>query len=161
MADRAYVRAVMHAGLVLLPEEMRSPEAVALLQAIGWQESRWIYRRQLRGGPARGFFQFEREGVRAVQNNVRSRPHLMGALKRAGCAALFDDEEALHAALEFHDPVAVALARLLLWTHPEPLPGRADRDQGWAQYVALWRPGRPRHDVWPSAWAYGWEEESR
>jgi len=53
-------------AMTLLLREMRSPEALVLMYAIGLQESRFIYRRQIVSGtptgPAKGFLQFERGG---------------------------------------------------------------------------------------------------
>ena len=44
-----------------LPDRMLSDEAVTMMLAIGYQESRFEHRRQIRG-PARGFWQFEHGG---------------------------------------------------------------------------------------------------
>ena len=52
-----YIRdVVIPAALHMLPGHMDSPEARAMLLAIGLQESKLTYRRQV-GGPAHGFWQ--------------------------------------------------------------------------------------------------------
>ena len=51
-------------AMALLPARMDTPEADCMLLAIGLQESRFVHRRQI-GGPARGFWQFEK-GTRVI-----------------------------------------------------------------------------------------------
>src|SRR5688572_12878990 len=54
-------RLVIPAAYDLLPLHMASVEATAMLLAVGWQESdSFRARAQYEGGPARGFWQFER-----------------------------------------------------------------------------------------------------
>ena len=57
------------AAYSLLPAEMESAEATALLLSIGLQESQFTHRRQV-GGPARGFYQFELSGVQGVLRHL-------------------------------------------------------------------------------------------
>ncbi len=123
---------------------MNSREARVLLLAIGFQESDFEARRQMNGGPARGFWQFERGGgVRGVLEHHSTRgiaAGLLGTLQYSG--------DAVYDALEHNDVLACAFARLLLWTHPAPIP--VDAPSAWAYYAATWRPGRPRPDEWPA-----------
>ncbi|MFY1862287.1 hypothetical protein ACOTB5_30695 [Achromobacter xylosoxidans] len=138
-------------GLALLPERMDTPEARVMLLAIGLQESRFVHRRQI-GGPARGFWQFEkgtrasRGGVWGVYLHPASKGHL-AALCRARSVAC--EPDAIYAALEYDDVLAAGLARLLLWTDPKALPPVGDADAGWALYLRTWRPGKPKPDSWP------------
>jgi hypothetical protein len=137
----------------LLPGTMASDNATALMLAIGLQESRCIYRRQ-NGGPARGFFQFERDGgVRGVLRHHRTRPLLLPVLDLLQYP---HEAQAIYNAIEDNDVLAVILARLLLWTLPDPLPDRADEQAGWQQYVSAWRPGKPHPGTWSAAYALGW-----
>ena len=66
------------------------------------------------------------------------------------------DRHAVWVALEHNDVLAAVFARLLLFTHPHPLPIPLDevvvRDVSWEYYRWLWRPGAPRPDDWPANW---------
>lgn len=141
------------AALKLLPANMDSPEARAMLIAIGLQESRFVHRRQI-GGPARGFWQFEQGGgVRGVLNHPASRPAICSVL------LLLDYDmtpEASYEAIEHNDVLAVCFARLLLWTLPEALPRRDDPEEAWAQYIEAWRPGRPHRATWDAFYQQAW-----
>ncbi|MFY3950724.1 hypothetical protein ACOTH2_29875 [Achromobacter xylosoxidans] len=137
-------------ALALLPSGMDTPAARVMLLAIGLQESRFVHRRQI-GGPARGFWQFEkgtrasRGGVWGVYLHPASKGHL-AALCRARSVAC--DPDAIYAALEYDDVLAAGVARLLLWTDPKALPAIGDDDAGWALYLRTWRPGKPKPDSW-------------
>lgn len=151
---RAFVRKhIVPAAFALLPAPMTSPEAVRLVMAIGWQESRFQHRRQI-GGPASGFWQFETAGVSGVLSHTESRDLVRSALK----ALEYPHEPTpygCHLAIEHNDILACIFARLLVWTLPEPLPTTAEA--GWLQYLRAWRPGRPHHETWAQAWAVGGE----
>ncbi len=77
-------------ALALLPATMDTPAARVMLLAIGLQEGRFMHRRQI-GGPARGFWQFEkgtrasRGGVWGVFLHAASRDHLATLCKWRGC----------------------------------------------------------------------------
>lgn len=141
----------LNLGLALLPARMDTPEARVMLLAIGLQESRFVHRRQI-GGPARGFWQFEkgtrasRGGVWGVFLHAASRDHLATLCKARSVAG---DPDAIYAALEYDDVLAAGVARLLLWTDPKALPPVGDADAGWALYLRTWRPGKPHPQTWP------------
>lgn len=59
---RSVCRSIIEPALLLLPAKMESPQAVVMLLAIGLQESRFAYRRQMRNGPAKSFWQAEQSG---------------------------------------------------------------------------------------------------
>jgi len=152
------LRYTLPAAYALLPPAMASREASALLLAIGLQESGFLTRRQRLGGPARGFWQFERGGgVHGVLTHPAVAFHI-----EAACSALVYRtpsgirEHELHAAIEHNDVLACVFARLLLWTLPDPLPGRDASGLGWAMYLSAWRPGRPHSDTWPAHYAEAW-----
>ena len=151
---------IFPAAFVLVPGAMWSPAAEALLLAIGLQESRFTHRHQI-GGPARGFWQFERGGgVRGVLTHRASRGHAAVA-----CAALcyrssLEEPFALadlHVALEHNDVLACCFARLLLWTLPDALPARDEPGRAWAQYLEAWAPGKPHADTWDAHYARAWD----
>lgn len=143
-------------ALSLLPSQMDTPAARALLLAIGLQESRLIYRHQI-GGPAHSFWMFEQGGgVRGVLKHPQSRPHIQRVLS----ALDYDpesDAEACYIAIEHNDLLAASFARLLLWTLPGPLPDEDAPGDGWKQYQNAWRPGRPHRDTWDAFYAQAWE----
>lgn len=139
----------------LLPARMDTPAARVMLLAIGLQESRFVHRRQI-GGPARGFWQFEkgsrasRGGVWGVCLHPASKGHLAVLCKARSVAC---DPDAIYAALEYDDVLAAGVARLLLWTDPKVLPAVGDADAGLALYLRTWRPGRPHPQTWPALYA--------
>jgi len=147
-------RFILPAAYDRLPTEMGSLAASAQLLAIALQESDGTKRRQLRG-PARGFWQFETSGVRGVQRHPSSRVPLRYALKTLGYPVDLSPT-ALQAVLEHNDVVAAVCARLLLWTLPDRLPSVDRADVGWGQYLAAWRPGKPRPTDWPANYARAW-----
>lgn len=137
----------------LLPEAMRSPEATALMLAIGLQESRFEYRRQVKG-PARSFFQFELGGVRGVLHHARSRAPIIEAIRALRYSP--DDATALYLAIEHQDTLAACFARCLLWTLPGRLPLASEPNIGWHAYLDAWRPGQPREGTWGLNFSLGW-----
>ena len=152
-------------ALSLLPLEMSSDKAIAMLLAIGLQESRFENRRQLPrragqpDGPARGFFQFEKGGgILGVSTHAATQPHLDAAL----CAMRYpngtvDDIEKLYTIIEHNDIIACVCARLLLWTVPASLPSRESAAAGWTQYLQGWRPGEPHPQTWTGYFNRAWE----
>lgn len=147
---------VISAGLGLLPSKMDTPQARAMLHAIGRQESRFIHRRQI-GGPARGFWQFERGtassrgGVWGVYLHPTSRQHLQSVCMNLGVTF---EPDAIYRALETNDALAAATARLLLYTDPSRLPAvqNANVETAWAYYLRTWRPGKPHRKTWGPFW---------
>ncbi len=140
-------------ALALLPARMNSKEALVMLYAIGLQESKFEHRRQMGNGPARGFWQFERNGgVAGVLRHKSSQIHALAACKSRGLTDLKESElikghtpnsivERAYHALEHDDVLAAAFARLLLWTDPKPLPALNDTESAWQLYLRTWRPG--------------------
>lgn len=129
--------------------------AERLLLAIGWQESRFLFRDQVDTGPAvlgpaTGFWQFERMGgVHGVMRHHATRGAAQDRAKMAGLA--FEAQQIWAAFTEQqHDRLAAAFARLLLWTDPKPLPD--SEAQAWDYYLRTWRPGKPHPQTWSEAW---------
>ncbi|EFV83908.1 hypothetical protein HMPREF0005_02034 [Achromobacter xylosoxidans C54] len=139
-------------ALALLPASMDIPAARVMLLAIGLQESRFMHRQQI-GGPARGYWQFEkgmrasRGGVWGVYLHLASKDHLAALCKARSVAC---NPDSIYTALEYDDVLAAGVARLLLWTDPKALPAIGDADAGWALYLRTWRPGRPHPQTWPA-----------
>ena len=129
----------------MLPEKMNSKEAQALLISIGLQESRFTSRRQI-GGPANGFWQFEKGGGCAgVLKHYQTGPILLPILQTMCYGSTPED---VYQAIEHNDILAVIMARLLLWTVPGKIPGRGEPEASWRQYLNGWRPGKPHRATW-------------
>jgi hypothetical protein len=144
---------VFPAAFALLPAKMDSPEARAMLVAIGYQESRFEHRRQV-SGPARGFWQFEHGGgVRGVLTHTASKQYIQDVLS---IMEYNFSPDTSYAAIEHHDILAVCYARLLLWTLPDPLPKQGEYDESWDQYMAAWRAGRPHRATWNAFYDRAW-----
>lgn len=138
-------------ALALLPARMSSREAEIMLLAITQQEDPEQRRRQWPTGPARGLYQFERNGgVRGVLNHASSRDH---ARRVCDARRVLPEPAAVWAALEHDDVLASAFARLLLWTDPWALPSEHDAAGGWALYERTWNPGLPHPERWPARFA--------
>ncbi len=152
-------RFTLPAAYALLPARMQSPEATAMLLAIGLQESRFRVRRQLGNGPARGFWQFERGGVLGVLKHAASAPHVQPLLK-ALCYPP-DPDGGVYGLLEHNDVLAAGVARLLLWTDGKALPRRGDAEGGWQTYYRNWRPGKPHPATWAAFYADAWARVER
>lgn len=135
-----------------------SREASQMLLAIAGQESGWTWRYQLssqgpndsRAGPARGFWQFERGGgVIGVMSHEATRERAFMLCQ--ACHVHWDSDD-IWRALEGHDVLATGFARLLLWTHPYPLPNA--QTVAWEQYLNVWRPGKPHPIAWADHWVH-------
>lgn len=132
----------------------RSAEADQMLLTIAGKESAWRHRYQLSPipgskGPARGFWQFERNG--GVAGVMTHRSTADRAADLVSSLGLPWDRGTIWQALETDDVLAVGFARLLLWTDPRPLP--TERGPAWLYYLKLWRPGKPHPDRWPAIWS--------
>lgn len=135
----------------LLPPTLSSPEAVQLLLAIGWQESRFEHRAQV-NGPARGFWQFEKSGgIVGVLRHPKTKQTIYDALVALKYPNA--DEHTCYVAIEHNDVLAACFARLLLVPHPKALPALDKPLEGWDYYLKTWRPGKPL----PKTWHYAWD----
>lgn len=130
-----------------------TPEARRILLAIALQESALAHRRQLaaggvESGPAASFWQFEAGGgCKGVLT------HYLTAQSMHNLCVDFNVDTTpagLWEAMRYHDIVAAIAARLLIYTLPSKLPTTAA--DGWAQYTAAWRPGKPHPEKWQSCW---------
>lgn len=138
--DQAYLPAIAIIGV------KDSPEARVQILAIGLQESRFKYRRQMGNGPAAGFWQFESGGgVRGVLNHQASKYKAHDLCKARGVDPI---TQKVWAALETDDVLAAGLARLLLLTDPRALPEVTNSVGAWDCYIRNWRPGKPHIETW-------------
>lgn len=141
-----------------------SIKAKAMLLAIALQESDLVHRQQLVGAGqwwrstkliAAGYWMFEEECVRLL---LEHKNRTVGPLMRNLCD-LFDyprDAKVVHQALVHNDILAAAVARLLLYTVPTPLPDADSVEDAWEQYLWAWRPGKPRREDWDRNYYRAW-----
>lgn len=149
------LRDIILPALALLPPRMTSIRAQVMLLAIGQQESELHYRRQWPAGPARGLWQFERDGgVAGVMRHHATREIAKDLCWRCGVAATVS---AVYHSLDRDDVLAAGMARLLLWTLPNPLPGRGEVEHAWGQYMVAWRPGKPKMATWADNYEAAWD----
>lgn len=148
---------VIPAAYELLPSEMNSEAATAMMLAIGFQESRFRYRQQIMG-PARGFWQFEAAGgCLGILTHEASATHLNKMLRDLQYADN-PHHSALHGWITNNDILAAGCARLLLWTDPKELPAASDGPEvAWNYYLRNWRPGKPHRETWDEFWGKAWD----
>lgn len=141
-------------ALHLLPAKMATPHAEAMLIAVALQESRFKHRVQI-SGPARSYWQFELVGIEGVMTH-----HVTDDMATMVLSALdYPHDNAVHVftAIQYDQVLAAAMARLLLYTVPKPLPGRDDAEEGWSQYMSAWRPGKPHPATWDGYFKMAWD----
>lgn len=144
------------AAYALLPRSMASPAASAFLLAIGLQESGFLTRQQVGNGEARSFWQFNVNGL----SGILQHPETAGPLETVLRALCYEPPHTAKRCLlriQHNDTLACCCARLLIWTLPDPLPDRDQAGTAWDQYLAAWRPGKPRPGTWASHYHEAWQ----
>lgn len=132
-------KVVKQAWREVLPGKFASPVAEVMLLAIGLHESAFVYRVQKGNGPARGFWQFEKNGG------------VLGVLQHASTARyaaslcvlrqVKPTPTEVHRALAEDDLLACGFARLLLYSDPRSLPAIGAEQPAFEYYLRNWRPG--------------------
>lgn len=130
------------------------PAARRMLVAVALQESAGCHLLQHgQRGPmtkyARGLWQFERIGIKGLAEH-RAALRCIDQLNPLLGVELRTDPERLWRRQTWRPDWSAVLARALLWTYPAPLPD--NESEGWTQYTALWRPGKPNRTRWHEAW---------
>jgi len=159
VSPEEFLAGIIDPGLAMLARYTGAPlisdASKAFLLAIALQESGPALKARYQGfpstypGPAKGWWQFEeRGGVHGVLHH-RASAELAGQVCRY--CEVHPHQKAVWRAIEGHDLLACAFARLLVLTDPYPLPVR--EADAWAQYLRLWRPGKPHPARWPGHWA--------
>ena len=148
----------------LFPEHLMDSNAQAMMLAIGLQESDLKHRQQLIGrnrnwwqsinGPATGFWQFEKIGIKGVIEHRTAGPMFKTVCDLLGYPT---NVNVIHKAVINNDILAVALARCLLWMVPEKLPGVGEAAKAWDQYLSAWRPGKPSPLRWEDRYILAWD----
>ena len=155
MSPERFIQNAIGPALSLLPPEMTSPAAIAMVTSVCLQESGLQHRRQI-VGPARGYSQFELGGIRGVLTHPASAVHIRSVLAALDYDADSTAQECLDA-IEHNDILCASFTRLLLWTLPDPLAREDDPAAGWRDYEDAWRPGRPIRRTWDGYYAKAWE----
>lgn len=132
-----------------------SPSARIQLLAMGLQESKFMDRVQMGGGPAHSFWQEEPNGVKAVLNHRVVGPILVDICDKLGVAS---DWETVYKEVINNDVLACAVARLILYADGNPLPQVGDSYGAWQCYLRNWRPGKPRPLDWPANYKLAQEQ---
>lgn len=143
MSPRLFLQRVVEPGLALLPGYMVSDQARVILMAIAGQETNWAARAQANDGPGRGYWQFEPATVAGLATGARTAPLLLSVMSTLDLVGASP-----HAVIQWHDPMACVVARLLIWTDAAALPAVGDANGCWAYYTRLWRPGKPDRMRW-------------
>lgn len=156
-ATAAYIRKhAIPAALAMLPAALDTAAARAQMLAHALQESGFVHRRQM-VGPAHGFWQFESGGgVHGVLTHRATKPLITPVIE----ALQYKPGDCYYAIVD-NDILAAAFARLLIFSHPRPLPERGDRDGAWRYYIETWRPGKPHPETWAALYDQAWEIEDR
>jgi hypothetical protein len=165
MTPELLLKTAIIPALSLLNPKLDTPAARAMLICVSLQESGLRARRQMldardhwwesRPGAANGLFMFERDGgVRGVMRHAAASAIVLPVID----AMLYPrDPYAVHEALIHNDVLACVLARALLYSTPDAMPGPNEADKGWAIYLKAWRPGKPHPEVWPENYRIAWE----
>jgi hypothetical protein len=108
----------------------------------------------MKGGPARGFWQFERMGgVLAVLDHKDTSSIAIKICLRIGYEPTID---AVFYAIEDNDILAAVFARLLLWSDPRTMPSVNEVDKAWSIYLTQWNPGKPHKETWHKCLVESW-----
>lgn len=163
MNAQTYHDLIVPAAMRFFPAHYNTPEARALILAIGLQESDFKHRQQLIGGlsdwwksitgPATGYMQFELIGVTEVIRNPATAQRARTVCEMFGYPV---DPAVIHKALVHNDLLAAVWSRLALWRVREPLPKKGHPAEGWRQYIQIWAPGKPKQTKWHACWAEAW-----
>lgn len=130
-----------------------SVDARRFLLSIALQESSLEHRRQVvsgsaENGPAASFWQFEQGG--GCKGVLLHRSSAARMVKACFDYNVLATPAGLWEAMRYNDVIAAIAARLLVYTLPSKLPKTAA--DGWDQYIAAWRPGKPHAKTWAANW---------
>ncbi|MDO8421577.1 MAG: hypothetical protein Q7S99_05395 [Parvibaculum sp.] len=142
-----FLNLTIRPALAMMGPKYQGRPVEILLLAIALQESALRHRKQV-GGPARGFWQFERGGVAGVSRHGASSAKFKDACTAFLYPPTVDD---VYGVIADNDALACVVARLLLYTHAKAIPETGP--EGWAYYEWLWRPGKPHPETWAKNWA--------
>lgn len=116
-----------------------------MLLAIAGVESAWTALRQANNGPASSFWQFERGGILGLMRDDETSRQVAVLCGISGIALQSTAIWQFMCTAEGAN-FSAAMARLLLWSDPMPLP-KTESDS-FNYYERNWRPGAPSYSRW-------------
>lgn len=137
--------------LLELPCKMTSDKVTAQMLLTAKQESGLTTRYQVGSGIARGLWQMEKPTVNLIMLNKNSAQYLHMFADQKLKLSMYSSS-ILYDLLDKNDFAACALARLLYWDDPSPLPEIGDMHGSWDYYIKVWRPGKPDFSRWQTAY---------
>lgn len=143
-------------ALMGLPQKFQTAEAQLMLLAIGEQESGFRTRQQ-EWGPAKGFWQFEINGVRAVFG-ISTITLVLGMLCKNRSVGFHAWD--VFCEIPLDDILAASIARFLLYSDPKSLPAIGNEEAAWEYYVRNWSPGKPNRERWVNSYGEALKEFS-
>lgn len=154
-----YPAASIDKAFSILPPKMDTRLARIQLAAIGFQESKYLARRQIikKGGklapegPAASYWQFENGGLAGINGVLTHASTATAAKKVCRLCGVQPERMAVWERMQTDDVLGAAFARLLMWSDSGRLP--ASESEGWAMYLRTWRPGKPHPEAWPQSYA--------
>lgn len=168
MTPRVFLSEIMLPAMAWCSNKADLPYSDAstkVLLAIAGQESNWSSRAQISAGgvvgPARSFWQGEKTGglILVATSPNASLTIREKAAKLCVAASVDIKAETIWRAIEGHDGLAYGLARLLLYSDPDPIP--TTEEAAWQCYAKrLWKPGAPKKDKWAGLWKQAGEAMS-
>lgn len=154
-----YPAAAIDKAFSILPAKMDTRLARIQLAAIGFQESKYLARRQIikkdgklvPEGPAASFWQFENGRLAGINGVLTHASTSSTAREVCSLCGVPPERMAVWERMQVDDVLGAAFARLLMWSDSGRLP--TSESEGWAMYLRTWRPGKPHPETWPQSYA--------
>lgn len=152
MINEEYLmKQILIPALKFLPPQLDSINVRVLLLSIGFQESGFVSRVQVKDDNmqddivGKGFYQFTYIACKDVYEFQTNRFNFLDILNQL---RIQNSARAVHTAIQFHDILATITARIFLYQSPLSVPCCDDYKSMWYIYKSRWRPGRPRRENW-------------
>lgn len=153
-----YPAAAIDNAFSILPAKMDGPFARVQLAAIGFQESKYLARRQIikkdgklvPEGPAASYWQFENGRLAGINGVLTHAATATAAKEVCRLCGVPPEHMAVWERMQVDDVLGAAFARLLMWSDSGRLP--TSESEGWAMYLRTWRPGKPHPETWPQSY---------
>lgn len=156
-----YPAAAIDKAFSILPAKMDTRHARIQLAAIGYQESKYLARRQIikkdgnlvQEGPATSYWQFENGRLAGINGVLTHASTATAAKEVCRMCGVLPERMAVWDRMQVDDVLGAAFARLLMWSDSGRIP--TNEAEGLAMYLRTWRPGKPRPEEWPDSWKFG------
>lgn len=161
-----FPREAVDEAMLLLPAKWDSLDSRILHAAIGYQESKYLHRRQVikvggvlkEAGAAASYWQMENGRLAGINGVLTHKASTKHAQHVCDALAVKPERMAVWERMATDDVLGAAFARLLMYTDPHRLPGSTQ--EGWELYQRVWRPGRPHPETWGKSYAFALEQYS-